>query len=155
MSIAVIKPQEFAELSNKGTRNRSHRRAYARRISGGPCRLRSKCSGGSNRSRRALIKARYVAANEPYYVICRSGSRGQQACEKFLKAGFSNVVNIEGGTEAWVAAGLPVVRGKKSDVAGTPGAYCGWVHRAYRSGRRNGEPKMFISQGFRHSLELG
>jgi rhodanese-related sulfurtransferase len=62
----------------------------------------------------ALMQARNGSANEPMYVICRSGSRGQQACEKFLKAGFSNVVNIEGGTMACVEAGLPVVRGKKA-----------------------------------------
>lgn len=62
----------------------------------------------------ALIQARNGPANEPLYLICRSGSRGQQACEKFLKAGFSNVVNIEGGTMACVEAGLPVVRGKKA-----------------------------------------
>ncbi len=46
--------------------------------------------------------------------FCRSGSRGQQACEKFVKAGFSNVVNVEGGTVAYIEAGLPVVRGKKA-----------------------------------------
>src|SRR6476661_4749175 len=63
---------------------------------------------------KALMQARNGSANEPLYVICRSGSRGQQACEKFLKAGFSNVVNIEGGTLACVEAGLPVVRGKKA-----------------------------------------
>lgn len=62
----------------------------------------------------ALMQARNESSNEPMYVICRSGSRGQQACEKFLKAGFSNVVNIEGGTMACVEAGLPVVRGKKA-----------------------------------------
>ena len=62
----------------------------------------------------AVMQARNGSANEPLYVICRSGSRGQQACEKFLKAGFSNVVNIEGGTLACVEAGLPVVRGKKA-----------------------------------------
>ena len=62
----------------------------------------------------ALMQARNGSANEPLYVICRSGGRGQQACEKFLKAGFSNVVNIEGGTMACVEAGLPVVRGKKA-----------------------------------------
>lgn len=60
----------------------------------------------------ALMQARSGSADEPLYVICRSGSRGRQACEKFLKAGFSNVVNIEGGTMAWVEAGLPVVRGR-------------------------------------------
>ena len=59
-----------------------------------------------------LMQARNGSANEPLYVICRSGSRGQQACEKFFKAGFSNVVNIEGGTLACMESGLPVVRGK-------------------------------------------
>lgn len=50
----------------------------------------------------------------PLYVICRSGSRGQQACEKLVAAGYTNVVNVEGGTQAWDQAGLPVVRGKKA-----------------------------------------
>lgn len=62
----------------------------------------------------ALMQAHGGSANEPLYVICRSGSRGQQACERFLKAGFSNVVNIEGGTMACEEAGLQVVRGKKA-----------------------------------------
>ncbi|MFO1040152.1 MAG: rhodanese-like domain-containing protein [Planctomycetaceae bacterium] len=51
---------------------------------------------------------------DPLYVICRSGNRGKQACDKFVAAGFTNVVNIEGGTLAWDQAGLPVVRGKKA-----------------------------------------
>ena len=62
----------------------------------------------------AVMQARKGSSNEPLYVICRSGSRGQQACEKFLKAGFTNLVNIEGGTLACVEAGLSVVRGKKA-----------------------------------------
>jgi len=49
----------------------------------------------------------------PLYMICRSGSRGKQACEKLAAAGL-NVVNVEGGTLAWDQAGLPVVRGKKA-----------------------------------------
>jgi rhodanese-related sulfurtransferase len=48
------------------------------------------------------------------YIICRSGSRGRQACEQFQAAGFSNVVNVEGGTLAWAESGLPVNRGKKA-----------------------------------------
>lgn len=52
--------------------------------------------------------------SKPLYVICRSGSRGKQACEKFLAEGHTNVVNIEGGTQAWEQAGLPVVRGQKA-----------------------------------------
>jgi rhodanese-related sulfurtransferase len=62
----------------------------------------------------ALLQARNGCRDEPLYVICRSGSRGRQACEKFLAAGFPNVVNVEGGTLACVEAGLPVVRGKKA-----------------------------------------
>jgi len=61
-----------------------------------------------------LMQSRNKPANEPLYVICRSGSRGRQACEKFLKAGFTNVVNVDGGMSACVEAGLPVVRGKKA-----------------------------------------
>src|SRR5215471_12072408 len=61
-----------------------------------------------------LMQARNGSKDEPLYVICRSGSRGRQACEKFLAAGFPNVVNVEGGTLACVEAGLPVVWGKKA-----------------------------------------
>ncbi len=51
-------------------------------------------------------------AAQPLHVICRSGSRGKQACEKLLAAGFTSVANVDGGTQAWDQAGLPVVRGK-------------------------------------------
>lgn len=52
-------------------------------------------------------------SHAPVYVICRSGSRGKQACEKIIASGFTNVVNVEGGTMAWEQAGLPVTRGQK------------------------------------------
>jgi len=55
----------------------------------------------------------YRDRSEPVYVICRSGSRGRQACEKLIAGGFTSVVNVEGGTLAWDQAGLPVVRGAK------------------------------------------
>lgn len=57
------------------------------------------------------------AGREPgraLYVICRSGNRSRQACEKLVAAGVANVVNVEGGTQAWERAGLPVVRGEKA-----------------------------------------
>ncbi len=47
------------------------------------------------------------------FVICRSGGRGQKACEKLRAAGL-NATNVEGGTLAWEQAGLPVVRGRKT-----------------------------------------
>lgn len=49
---------------------------------------------------------------EPLYFICRSGGRGRQACEQLTAAGVGDVVNVEGGTQAWAESGLPVVRGK-------------------------------------------
>src|SRR5687767_4422221 len=59
----------------------------------------------------ALMGARNGNAGQPLYVVCRSGSRGRQACERLLQAGYANVVNVEGGTLACAQAGLPVVRG--------------------------------------------
>ena len=61
-----------------------------------------------------FIEQRDCPADTPVYIICKSGARGSKACEKFIEAGFNNVVNVEGGTQAWDAAGLPVVRGKKA-----------------------------------------
>jgi rhodanese-related sulfurtransferase len=61
---------------------------------------------------KAVMTARNGPAGAPLYVICKSGSRGKQACEKFLAAGYNNVVNVEGGTSAWAECGLPVNRGK-------------------------------------------
>jgi rhodanese-related sulfurtransferase len=62
----------------------------------------------------AQLAAGRNGSPEPLYVICRSGGRGRQACEKFLAAGYTQIVNVEGGTQAWDQAGLPVVRGPKS-----------------------------------------
>jgi len=61
----------------------------------------------------AVQRERTAPNGDPLYVVCRSGSRGRQACDKLLAAGL-HVVNVEGGTLAWADAGLPVVRGKKA-----------------------------------------
>lgn len=60
---------------------------------------------------REVIASRNGAADEPIYLICRSGGRSATACAKFRAAGFNNVVNVVGGTTAWERAGLPIVRG--------------------------------------------
>jgi rhodanese-related sulfurtransferase len=62
----------------------------------------------------AVIQARNGSQDEPLYVVCRTGSRGEKACEKFRQAGFTNVINVDGGTLACEQAGLPLVRGKKT-----------------------------------------
>ncbi len=58
--------------------------------------------------------AREGTADQPLYVICKSGGRSKMACEKLCRAGYTNIINVEGGTSAWAAANLPVVRGKKT-----------------------------------------
>jgi rhodanese-related sulfurtransferase len=63
---------------------------------------------------RVIMEARNGSAREPLYLICRSGSRSRQAAEKFMTEGFDNVVSVDGGTQAWEQAGLPVVRGAKA-----------------------------------------
>jgi rhodanese-related sulfurtransferase len=62
---------------------------------------------------RALLANRKGPVDAPLYLICKGGTRGKQACEKLVAAGVANVVNVEGGTQACVEAGLPVVRGQK------------------------------------------
>ncbi|WP_437191118.1 rhodanese-like domain-containing protein [Planctomicrobium sp. SH527] len=62
----------------------------------------------------AGLSAERNGSGQPLYVICRSGNRGKQACERLLSSGVTNVVNVEGGTLAWEQAGLPVIRGKKA-----------------------------------------
>ncbi len=46
--------------------------------------------------------------NEPVYLICQSGRRSMQAAEMLKEAGFNNVLNVAGGTNAWQSAGLPM-----------------------------------------------
>jgi len=44
-------------------------------------------------------------------VICRTGHRSGIAVETLKSLGYTNVHNVVGGTNAWVAKGYPVVRG--------------------------------------------
>jgi rhodanese-related sulfurtransferase len=47
------------------------------------------------------------------HLLCKSGNRAKMAAEKLIAAGCACVV-VEGGTDAWEKAGLPVSRGKKA-----------------------------------------
>jgi rhodanese-related sulfurtransferase len=51
---------------------------------------------------------------ETLYLICHKGNRSQSACKLLMDSGVTNVVTVEGGTEAWEQAGLDVIRGKKA-----------------------------------------
>ena len=48
----------------------------------------------------------------PVYVLCQSGGRARRAIEKLNHAGGQGCVLVEGGTQAWIDAGLPVNRGQ-------------------------------------------
>ena len=63
--------------------------------------------------RRAVEAARGTNAG-PVYLLCASGIRATKAAEKLRNAGLDEVVVVEGGTNAWAAAGLPVIRGRKT-----------------------------------------
>jgi rhodanese-related sulfurtransferase len=47
----------------------------------------------------------------PVYVLCQSGGRARRAIERLERAGARGCVLVEGGTQAWIDAGLPVDRG--------------------------------------------
>ena len=46
--------------------------------------------------------------SRPILVLCKSGARATKAAGILSDAGCSQVTVVEGGTEAWIAAGLPV-----------------------------------------------
>ncbi|WP_431982697.1 rhodanese-like domain-containing protein [Streptomyces qinglanensis] len=59
-----------------------------------------------------------AAQRRPLVVICRSGHRSQQAV-KLLAERNADAVDVEGGMNAWAAAGFPVVdeRGNTGSTA--------------------------------------
>ncbi|GAB3511732.1 rhodanese-like domain-containing protein [Pseudoxanthomonas daejeonensis] len=48
----------------------------------------------------------------PVVLVCRNGMASADAAKKLKKAGFEQVHWLEGGTGAWDAAGLPLVKGR-------------------------------------------
>lgn len=46
--------------------------------------------------------------DKPVYLICQTGRRSQKGAEILQSAGFKEIYNIEGGTNAWIDAGFPV-----------------------------------------------
>lgn len=50
----------------------------------------------------------------PIYVLCQAGARAAKAIEQFERAGCDDCVLVEGGTQAWIDAGLPVHRASRS-----------------------------------------
>lgn len=56
------------------------------------------------------LDATALEGDKPLYITCQSGLRAQQAAERLQETGHDNLVLLEGGTDAWISAGLPVKR---------------------------------------------
>jgi len=59
---------------------------------------------------KSLLAAGRLSQDRSIYLLCRSGGRAAKAAEKLAREGFENAVVVEGGTLAWIEAGLPVNR---------------------------------------------
>jgi len=59
---------------------------------------------------KALYAEGILTQGQPVYILCHTSTRAGKAAEKFANAGFETIV-VEGGTQAWIKAGLPVNRG--------------------------------------------
>jgi rhodanese-related sulfurtransferase len=59
----------------------------------------------------AQLMATRQSPDEPIHLICQSGGRQAKAAQLLVEAGCANVVCVEGGTDAWIKAGMPVIRG--------------------------------------------
>ena len=55
-----------------------------------------------------------ISAEAPVVLLCAGGNRARKAAEKFHVEGIPHCLVVEGGTKAWEAAGLPVVKGRGS-----------------------------------------
>jgi len=49
-----------------------------------------------------------LPADKDIIFVCGVGQRSALACEMAAAAGLTRLYNLEGGTEAWIKAGLPV-----------------------------------------------
>ncbi len=90
--IDVRMPAEFREVHVAGAKNVPYDRLSAEQL-----------SAASHEGRSSTV-----------YFICKVGKQSQKACDKAQRLGLAEVVNIEGGTEACIAAGLPMERGEKA-----------------------------------------
>lgn len=50
----------------------------------------------------------FIDKNKPVYVYCLAGGRSAAAADKMRKMGYGHVYELQGGTNAWRAAGKPL-----------------------------------------------
>ena len=61
---------------------------------------------------RQLAQQLGLSSTAPAALLCAAGNRAKKASEKFLAEGIPYCIVVEGGTQAWEAAGLSVIKGK-------------------------------------------
>lgn len=57
-----------------------------------------------------VLQKHAISKEDTLYIICASGGRSSKVVSNLKKQGYSNVVNVTGGTQAWLAAKLPSSR---------------------------------------------
>jgi rhodanese-related sulfurtransferase len=55
-----------------------------------------------------------IDGSKEVYVICRTGRRSAEAAARLESLGFGNVINVQGGFEAWKKENLPFERDEKA-----------------------------------------
>jgi len=58
---------------------------------------------------RLFTDGKRLARGMPVLTVCNSAYRSSMGASALLKIGFTEVLNMEGGSEAWIAAGLPTL----------------------------------------------
>lgn len=64
----------------------------------------------------ALASIGHNDPSRPVYILCQSGKRAEACSTRLAAAGFAQAVVVTGGTEAWAAANLPIVRGESGGI---------------------------------------
>lgn len=64
-----------------------------------------------------LAAAGHGGLAAPVYLLCETGRRAEAAADKLRSLGYEKPIVISGGTSAWLAAGLPAVRGQTSALS--------------------------------------
>ena len=56
------------------------------------------------------LQKQAIKKDDTIYLICASGGRSAKVADTLRKQGFLKVVNVEGGTNAWIDAKLPIAK---------------------------------------------
>lgn len=97
--IDVREPDEYAQGSIDRSVN------YPRGVL--EMRIHQHPSVGSNCDSMAALEQ---LAATPVYLICRSGARSALAADSLKNMGFTQVMSVAGGFQAWYDAGYPIER---------------------------------------------